>query len=113
MTPTPISGRKGNWYEERAWADAVVEDTINGALKVITEKRPDLNDDLNKKNELAKQIAIGAIRYWLTKFSTETEIKFKLFDRLHGFTVIDPAADPYLVSQDDDMLGSVRQEFLE
>lgn len=75
-----FSGRTGNWYEERAWADAVLEDTIDEAFRVISSKRPDLNQDLIKKREITNRIAIGAIRYWLTKFSTETEIKFRIED---------------------------------
>ncbi|MFW9853995.1 MAG: arginine--tRNA ligase [Candidatus Thorarchaeota archaeon] len=75
-----FSGRTGNWYEERAWADAVLEDTQEAAFKVLTSKRPDLGEDLRKKEKITKRIAIGAIRYWLAKFSTETEIKFRIDD---------------------------------
>jgi arginyl-tRNA synthetase len=75
-----FSGRTGNWYEERAWADAVLEDTLDEASKVISTKRPDLNQDLIKKREITNRIAVGAIRYWLAKFSTETEIKFRIED---------------------------------
>ncbi|MFX0150062.1 MAG: arginine--tRNA ligase [Candidatus Hodarchaeota archaeon] len=75
-----FSGRTGNWYEERAWADAVLQDTYDGAFKVITLKRPDLDQELTKKREITKNIAVGAIRYWLAKFSTETEVKFRIED---------------------------------
>ncbi|MFW9777364.1 MAG: arginine--tRNA ligase [Candidatus Heimdallarchaeota archaeon] len=75
-----FSGRTGNWFEERAWADAVLEDTQEAAFKVLTSKRPDLGEDLRKKEKITKRIAIGAIRYWLAKFSTETEIKFTIDD---------------------------------
>jgi arginyl-tRNA synthetase len=79
-----FSGRTGNWYEERAWADAVLEDTHEAAFNVLTTKRPDLGENLGKKEKLTQKIAIGAIRYWLakfsTEFSTETEIKFRIDD---------------------------------
>ncbi len=75
-----FSGRTGNWYDERAWADAVFEDTYNEAFKVLSEKRPDLDQDLIKKQNITNNVTIGAIRYWLAKFSTETEIKFRIED---------------------------------
>jgi arginyl-tRNA synthetase len=75
-----FSGRTGNWYEERAWADAVFDDTLAVAFKTISKKRPDLEDDPLKRNEIISNITAGAIRYWLTKFSTETEIKFRIED---------------------------------
>ena len=75
-----FSGRTGNWYEERAWADAVFEDTYNEAFKVISLKRPDLDQNLSKKQNITNNVAIGAVRYWLAKFSTETEIKFRIED---------------------------------
>ncbi|MFX0181689.1 MAG: arginine--tRNA ligase [Candidatus Hodarchaeota archaeon] len=75
-----FSGRTGNWYEERAWADAVLQDTYDEAFKVISAKRPDLDQELTKKREITQNIAVGAIRYWLAKFSTETEVKFRIED---------------------------------
>ncbi len=75
-----FSGRTGNWYEERAWADAVFDDTLAVAFKTISKKRPDLEDNPLKRNEIISSITSGAIRYWLTKFSTETEIKFRIED---------------------------------
>lgn len=75
-----FSGRTGNWLDERAWADAVFQDTYNSAFKTITKKRPDLEEDPDKREEIVTSITSGAIRYWLTKFSTETEIKFRIED---------------------------------
>ncbi len=75
-----FSGRTGNWYEERAWADAVFDDTLAVAFKTISKKRPDLEDNPLKRAEIISCITAGAIRYWLTKFSTETEIKFRIED---------------------------------
>ena len=75
-----FSGRSGNWYEERAWADAVFQDTLAVAFKTITKKRPDLEEDPLKREEIINKITAGAIRYWLIKFSTETEIKFRIED---------------------------------
>ncbi|MHA1512479.1 MAG: arginine--tRNA ligase [Candidatus Hodarchaeales archaeon] len=75
-----FSGRTGNWYEERAWADAVFDDTLAVAFKTISKKRPDLEDNPLKRAKIISCITSGAIRYWLTKFSTETEIKFRIED---------------------------------
>ena len=75
-----FSGRTGNWLDERAWADAVFQDTYNVAFKTITKKRPDLEEDPAKREEIVSSITSGAIRYWLAKFSTETEIKFRIED---------------------------------
>ncbi|MFX0117087.1 MAG: arginine--tRNA ligase [Candidatus Hodarchaeota archaeon] len=69
-----FSGRECNWYEERAWADAVIDDAIELAIETVREKRPELSPkDWQKIGEI---IGIGAVRYWLLKFSTETEIVF-------------------------------------
>ncbi|MFX0090719.1 MAG: DALR anticodon-binding domain-containing protein, partial [Candidatus Hodarchaeota archaeon] len=70
-----LSGRTGNWYDTRAWADAVIEDSITEAFKVITEKRK-IDLSLEMRKEIAEKIGIGAIRYWLLKFSPETTIKY-------------------------------------
>ncbi|PWI48764.1 arginine--tRNA ligase [Candidatus Heimdallarchaeota archaeon B3_Heim] len=75
-----FSGRSGNWLEERAWADAVFEDTYAAAFKAISKKRLDLEDDPIKRNLIVNSITAAAIRYWLIKFSTETEIKFRIED---------------------------------
>ncbi|MHA1972007.1 MAG: arginine--tRNA ligase [Candidatus Hodarchaeales archaeon] len=88
-----FSGRSGNWYEERAWAEAVYQDTFDEAFKVITSKRPDLELEPYKRREITRKIAIGAIRYWLTKFSTETEIKFRIEDA----TSFEGDTGPFLV----------------
>ncbi|NHJ02028.1 MAG: arginine--tRNA ligase [Candidatus Heimdallarchaeota archaeon] len=75
-----FSGRSGNWYEERAWADAVLEDTFDEAMKVLTSKRPDLDEHPENKRIITTNVSIAALRYWLAKFSTETEIKFRIED---------------------------------
>ena len=75
-----FSGRTGNWIEERAWADAVFDDTYAVAFKAISKKRPDLDDDPIKRQKIANSITTAAIRYWLVKFSTETEIIFRIED---------------------------------
>ncbi|MFX1250665.1 MAG: arginine--tRNA ligase [Promethearchaeota archaeon] len=69
-----LSGRTGNWYATRSWVDAVIEDSITEALKVVAEKRKDLS--IESMKEIAEKIGIGAIRYWLLKFSPETTIKY-------------------------------------
>ncbi len=63
-----FSGRSGNWYEERAWADAVLQDTYDEAMKVMTKKRPDLDEHPQSKRKITTSVAIAAIRYWLAKF---------------------------------------------
>lgn len=88
-----FSGRSGNWYEERAWADAVLQDTFDEAYKVISLKRPDLESDYSKKREITLKLSVGAIRYWLAKFSTETEIKFRIEDA----TSLEGDTGPFLV----------------
>ncbi|MHA1329870.1 MAG: arginine--tRNA ligase domain-containing protein [Candidatus Hodarchaeales archaeon] len=88
-----FSGRSGNWYEERAWAEAVYQDTFDEAFKVITSKRPDLELEPYKRREITRKIAVGAIRYWLAKFSTETEIKFRIEDA----TSFEGDTGPFLV----------------
>ena len=90
---TRFSGRSGNWYEERAWADAVLQDTFDEAFKVISLKRPDLDSNYSKKLEITLKLSIGAIRYWLAKFSTETEIKFRIEDA----TSLEGDTGPFLV----------------
>jgi arginyl-tRNA synthetase len=75
-----FSGRTGNWLQERAWADAVFEDTYAVAFKAITKKRPDLDENPTKREKIVNSITTAAIRYWLIKFSKETEIKFRIED---------------------------------
>ncbi len=75
-----FSGRTGNWLQERAWADAVFDDTFAVAFNAITKKRPDLEENPVKRDKIVNSITTAAIRYWLVKFSTETEIKFRIED---------------------------------
>ncbi|MHA2367400.1 MAG: arginine--tRNA ligase [Candidatus Hodarchaeales archaeon] len=69
-----FSGRECNWYEERAWADAVIDDAIELAIETVREKRPELSP--KDWQMIGESIGVGAVRYWLLKFSTETEIVF-------------------------------------
>jgi arginyl-tRNA synthetase len=69
-----FSGRECNWYEERAWADAVIDDAIELAIETVRQKRPELSSKDWQK--IGESIGVGAVRYWLLKFSTETEIVF-------------------------------------
>lgn len=86
-----FSGRSGNWFEERAWADAIFEDTYESAFNLLQTKRSDLPN--LKRTQIAQKIAIGAIRYWLAKFKTETEIVFKIEDA----TSLDGDSGPFLM----------------
>ncbi|MHA1712850.1 MAG: arginine--tRNA ligase [Candidatus Ranarchaeia archaeon] len=86
-----FSGRTGNWYETRAWADAVIDDVKLIALGYLEEKRSDLIPSV--RSEIAEAIAIGTIRYWLTKFNTEQTI---IFDRQKA-TQLEGDAGPFIM----------------
>ena len=73
-----FSGRTGNWYETGGWGDEVLRKTIHAAYEVVAKKRDDLDE--GERRQIARKIGIGALRYWLAKFSTETEIKFIIDD---------------------------------
>ncbi len=86
-----FSGRTGNWFETRAWADAVIEDVKSIALQYLKEKRSDL--ELQVQGKIAEAITIGTIRYWLLKFNTEQTI---IFDREKA-SRLDGDAGPFLM----------------
>ncbi len=69
-----FSGRVCNWYYEKAWADAVIDSAIEIATETARSKRNDLSPA--KWREIGEIIGTGAVRYWLLKFSPETEIIF-------------------------------------
>ncbi|MFQ5981378.1 MAG: arginine--tRNA ligase [Candidatus Heimdallarchaeota archaeon] len=86
-----FSGRECNWYEERAWADAVIDDAVEMAIETAREKRPELSP--KDWRIIGESIGIGAVRYWLLKFSTETEITFVKEDA----TSLEGDTAPFLV----------------
>jgi arginyl-tRNA synthetase len=83
-----FSGREGNWVGYHA--DAVINQTSIRAYTQVSENLPDIPE--LEKRELAEIIAIGAVRFWLIKFSTEQTIIFD-FDKVTNF---DGETGPYI-----------------
>lgn len=71
-----ISGREDEWVKARAWADAVIDDSVAKAYDYLLEKRPELPEF--RKQEISEKIGIATVRYWLLKFSTDQEISFEI-----------------------------------
>jgi arginyl-tRNA synthetase len=69
-----FSGRSGNWFEEESWGDAVLERTIFATHDSTSERRQDLSE--KEKRTIAKILGVGALRYWLIKYSLEKQITF-------------------------------------
>ncbi|MHA1631770.1 MAG: arginine--tRNA ligase [Candidatus Freyarchaeota archaeon] len=67
-----FSGREGNWVGYHA--DAVINQTLLCAYEQVDKNFPGLPEI--EKRQIAEIIAVGAVRYWLTKFSTEQTIIF-------------------------------------
>jgi len=55
--------------------DDLMDESINRALKEIKSRRSDLTEEESQK--IAKEIGIGAIRYYIAKLSPEKHIVFK------------------------------------
>jgi arginyl-tRNA synthetase len=83
-----FSGREGNWVGYHA--DAVINQTFIRAYLQVSKNLPDLPE--LEKRELAEIIAVGAVRFWLIKFSTEQTIIFD-FDKVTNF---DGETGPYI-----------------
>lgn len=83
-----FSGREGNWVGYHA--DAVINQTSIRAYTQVSENLPDIPE--LEKRELSEIIAIGAVRFWLIKFSTEQTIIFD-FDKVANF---DGETGPYI-----------------
>jgi arginyl-tRNA synthetase len=69
-----FSGRSGNWYEEESWGDMVLERTILATYHSTSERRQDLPE--KEKRMIAQILGVGALRYWLIKYSLEKKITF-------------------------------------
>jgi arginyl-tRNA synthetase len=69
-----FSGRSGNWYEEESWGDMVLERTILATYDSTSERRQDLSE--KEKRMIAQVLGVGALRYWLIKYSLEKKITF-------------------------------------
>ncbi len=83
-----FSGREGNWVGYHA--DAVINQTLIRAYTQVSKNLPDIPE--LEKRELAEIIAVGAVRFWLIKFSTEQTIIFD-FDKVTNF---DGETGPYI-----------------
>lgn len=83
-----FSGREGNWVGFHA--DAVINQTLIRAYIQVSKNLPDIPE--LEKRELAEIIAVGAVRFWLIKFSTEQTIIFD-FDKVTNF---DGETGPYI-----------------
>ncbi|HKZ41147.1 MAG TPA: arginine--tRNA ligase [Candidatus Hodarchaeales archaeon] len=70
-----FSGRSGNWFEEESWGDIVLERTVLATYQSTRERRAgDLKED--ELRSIAQKLGVGALRYWLLKFSLEKNIVF-------------------------------------
>lgn len=67
-----FSGREGNWVGYHA--DAVMNQTLLCAYEQVSKNLPEASE--LEKRQIAETIAVGAVRYWLIKFSTEQTIIF-------------------------------------
>ncbi len=67
-----FSGREGNWVGYHA--DAVINQTLLYAYEQVSKNLPEASE--LEKRQIAEVIAVGAVRFWLTKFSTEQTIIF-------------------------------------
>lgn len=66
------SGRKGNWVGKHG--DAVLDRAYELALDEVEERHDDLSQD--EMEDIAEQVAIAAVRYFLLKFTREKDIDF-------------------------------------
>ncbi|HLA95241.1 MAG TPA: arginine--tRNA ligase [Pyrinomonadaceae bacterium] len=71
-----MSGRKGLGVK----ADDLITRLEENALKEVESRHPDVSDDEKKK--IAHQIAVGALRYFLLKFTKNTVIVFDFKEAL-------------------------------
>src|SRR4051812_48363571 len=71
-----LSGRKGLGVK----ADDLIDSLTSKALEEVASRQP---EDSREKNEtVARQIAIGALRYFMLKFTRNTVIAFDLREAL-------------------------------
>jgi len=71
-----VSGRKGIGEK----ADALIDKLKEKSFSEVKSRHPELEDE--KANRIAKEIAIGALRYFMIKFSTTAVIAFDFKDAL-------------------------------
>lgn len=71
-----VSGRKGFGVK----ADDLMDKLIDSALKEVDARHPELT--VAERNEIATKIAIGALRYFMLKFTKNSVIAFDFKDAL-------------------------------
>ncbi len=71
-----VSGRKGFGVK----ADDLLDQLIASAKKEVDSRHPQLSDQ--ERQEIAKQIAIGALRYFMLKFTKQSVIAFDFKEAL-------------------------------
>jgi arginyl-tRNA synthetase len=71
-----MSGRKGFGVK----ADDLIDELVRRAQHEVSSRNPDLSEP--EREEIGRQIAIGALRYFLLRFSRNTVIVFDLEDAL-------------------------------
>lgn len=71
-----VSGRKGFGVK----ADDLIDKLIAATSNEVTERHPELNED--ERNEIARAIAVGALRYFMLKYTRNTVIAFDFKDAL-------------------------------
>lgn len=71
-----VSGRKGFGVK----ADDLIDRLIEAAKVEVDKRHPELSDD--ERLKIATQIAVGALRYFMLKFTRNTVIAFDLRDAL-------------------------------
>ncbi len=71
-----VSGRKGFGVK----ADDLIDALIASARKEVDSRHPDLRED--ERRQIATQIAIGALRYFMLKFTKQSVIAFDFKDAL-------------------------------
>ena len=71
-----VSGRKGFGVK----ADDLMEKLLDSARKEVDSRHPDLRED--ERRDIATQIAIGALRYFMLKFTKPSVIAFDFKEAL-------------------------------
>lgn len=71
-----VSGRKGIAIK----ADDLLDKLVEKSLQEVKSRHPELDKD--KTNQIAREIAIGALRYFMIKFNSNTVIAFDFEDAL-------------------------------
>nr|MDO8117741.1 arginine--tRNA ligase [Candidatus Sigynarchaeota archaeon] len=74
-----FSGRAGTWVGFHA--DAAIDKAISKALDIITSQNPDV--EAKQREDLARVIGTGAIKFYLSKFDLEKDITINWDDLLN------------------------------